>query len=107
VNDFVFVQRHPLLLNDDFWLELDEYRRAGGEQFLLAHIRVHRWSPSVFKQIKHVWTTFRSCVTLPVFACPEVDDQRWVKFVTAFGFKPFQQVICNNGARRPLYIHIV
>jgi hypothetical protein len=107
VNDFVFVQRHPAFLNDDFWFELDEYRRPGGEQFLLGHIRVHRFAPSVFKQIKHVWATFRRNVTAPIFACPEIDDQRWVKFVTALGFKPLQQIICNNGEVRPLYIHII
>lgn len=107
MNDFVFVQRHPARITDDYWFELDEYKRASGDQFLLVHIRVHKWSLSVFKRMLHEWRVFRQCITAPVFACPEVDDARWVKFVSAMGFKPLQQVICNNGASRPLFIHTV
>jgi hypothetical protein len=107
VNDFVFVQRHPALITDDFWFELDEYRRAGGEQFLLAHIRVHRWSPSVCKRIRAQWRVLRQFVTAPLFACPEVDDERWRKFVGMLGFKFLHNTTCNNGEVRPLYIHTV
>lgn len=105
MNDFVFVQRHHALLTDDYWFELDEYKRASGDQFLLAHIRVLNWSPSICKRIIKEWRLFRSIVTAPLFACPEVDDERWVKFVSLLGFKPLQQVICENGASRPLFIH--
>lgn len=105
MNDFVFVQRHPALITDDYWFELDEYKRASGEQFLLAHIRVHHWAPSVLKRILTEWRVFRQCVTAPIFACPEVGDAKWVKFVTALGFRPLQEVICNNGEQRPLFIN--
>lgn len=103
-SDFVFVQRHPVLLNDDFLCELDEYRRPGGEQFLLGHIRFLRFSPSTLKQLLRAWAAFRKSVTSPIFACPEVDDARWHKFVSLLGFKPLQRVTCTNGENRPLYI---
>lgn len=106
-NDFVFVQRHPAIITGAYKVELDEYRRADGDTILVGHIRVLRWSPSVFKEMKHVWATLRKCVTCPIFGCPQVDDARWHKFVTSLGFRPLQQTICNNGERRPLYIHTI
>ena len=107
MNDFVFVQRHHALITDDYWFELDEYKRASGDQFLLAHIRVFKWTPSVCKRIRAQWRVLRGFVTCPLFACPEVDDDRWCKFVGMLGFKPLQQVVCNNGETRPLFIHTI
>jgi hypothetical protein len=107
VNDFVFVQRHPALITDDFWFELDEYRKATGELLLLAHIRVHRWAPSVCKRIRAQWRVLRQFVTAPIFACPEVDDARWHKFVSMLGFKFQQYIVGNDGTDRPLYIHTI
>jgi len=107
LDDFVFVQRHPALITDDYWFELDEYKRASGEQFLLAHIRVHHWSPSVFKRILREWKVLRTCVTAPLFAVPEVDDDRWRKFVGKLGFKFLQDTVCVNGERRPIFLHTI
>jgi hypothetical protein len=107
LNDFAFVQRHPIQITDDYWCEIDEYRTAGGEQFLLAHIRVVHWSPSVCKRLIREFKTFRTVCRAPLYACPEVADAKWVKFVSLLGFKPLQDVICNNGAQRPLFIHSI
>lgn len=94
-------------MTDDYWFELDEYRRASGEQFLLAHIRVHRWAPSVFKRMFQEFKILRTCVTAPLFAVPEVDDARWRKFVSAFGFRFLHDTVCNNGLTRPIFIHTI
>jgi len=104
--NFEFIRRHDMRRTDDYWCELDEYRREDGQQFLLAHIRVYRWSPSVCKQLIREFRTFRSICNAPLFACPEVADEKWVKFVSLLGFKPLQDVICNNGELRPLFIQI-
>lgn len=105
---FKFVARHPALITDDYWFELDEYTREDGTQMLLAHIRVHNWTASVFKRIFQEWKVFRQCVTAPLFAVPEEADEKWHKFVTALGFKPLLDgVPCENGDIRPVYIHTV
>jgi hypothetical protein len=49
---FEFVKRHDVRRRTYYWCEIDEYKSAGGEQFLLAHIRVTHWSPSVCKQLR-------------------------------------------------------
>jgi hypothetical protein len=105
MDDFVFVRRYDALRTDDFLFEIDEYKRATGEQFLLAHILVHRWTPSVCKRIRQQWRVLRSFVTAPLFALPKTNDDRWRKFVGMLGFKPLHNVICNNGEERPLYVH--
>lgn len=103
--NFEFVKRHDVRRTYSYRCEIDEYRSAGGEQFLLAHIRVTHWSPSVCKQLRDEFKTFRTICKAPLFACPEVDDAKWVKFVSLLGFKFQQNVTCVNGASRPLFIH--
>jgi hypothetical protein len=102
--DFEFIERHRALTDNDYWFEIDEYVR-GGDQLLLAHIRVARWSPSVCKRIDKQWAIFRQCVTAPLFACGELDDDKWARFVSRLGFEPFQIVTCLDGEQRRLFIH--
>ena len=103
-SDFAFHARHTHDTKD-FLFEIDEYRRDEGDQLLLAHIRVLKFSKDVLKEMLRHWRVLRSFVTAPIFVSPQDDDEKWVKFVTLMGFKPFQQILCNDGASRPLYIH--
>jgi hypothetical protein len=102
--NFQLLARHRLHTTDDFWFEVDEYVR-GGDQLLIAHVRVVRWSPSVRKQCHEVWRAFRQCVTCPVFTLGQVDDKKFERFVRSFGYQPFQTVTCLNGEQRRLFIH--
>lgn len=100
-----FVKRHDVRRTEDYWCEIDEYENAGGEKFLLAHISVTRWSPSVCKQLVREFRAFRTYITAPLFACPKVADAKWVKFVSLLGFRFQEDIICGDGASRPLFIH--
>lgn len=108
-NSFEFVARHRLHTTDDFWFEVDEYLRprddAVGDQLLIAHVRVVRWSPSVRKECHRIWDAFRACVTIPVFTLGIVDDKKFERFVRSFGYEPYQIVTCENGEQRRLFIH--
>jgi hypothetical protein len=92
---------------EDCTFELDEYRDDAGKQMLLAHLRVHKWSPEALKRIRHDWRVFRSVVTAPLYASPMQDDPKWIKFVTLMGWRPFSKVLCQDGIERPLFIHTV
>jgi hypothetical protein len=100
--EFEFVVRHCVLDRPEYLFEIDEFRR-GQDPFLQAHFVVHYWSPSVFKRILSEWRVFRSIVTTPLYALGEDDDDRWRRFVSHLGFKPFTTVVCNNGQQRSLY----
>jgi hypothetical protein len=105
---FEFVERHRARETDDFLFELDEYIRSDGAQLMLAHIRVFKLTPSILKQMLREWDVLRSVVRVPLFACPEVSDDKWKSFVKLFGFVPFMDAVpCVNGDVRPLYIHTV
>jgi hypothetical protein len=104
--DFEFVTRHVVLDYPEYWFEIDEYRRPDGAQFLLAHLRVEKFTSSILRRIDHEWRTFRACVSAPLFAVAEEDDAKWERFVARLGFKPFQEVICNNGVPRRLFISV-
>lgn len=104
LEDFKLLTRHRLYTTDAFWFEMDDYRRAG-DQLLIAHVHVERWSPSVCRELTSVWDAFRKCVTMPVFTLGLVDDDKFERFVRRLGFQPFQTVTCLNGEQRRLFIH--
>ena len=52
--------QHVAHQTDYVTFELDEYRDASGRQMLLAHLRVHRWSPSVFKRLRREFSEMRT-----------------------------------------------
>jgi hypothetical protein len=105
VTDFEFVARHSVLNYPEYHFEIEELKR-GSEQMLLAHIRVHKWSKEVFKDIVTKWRVLRECVTAPLFAFAEVDDDKWERFVRFLGFKPLSEVILTDGTPRRLFIHV-
>jgi hypothetical protein len=100
---FEFVKRHDMRRTDDYWCEIDEYRR-GEDQFLLAHIGVYRWSPSIAKQLVREFKLFRETCRAPLFAC-HLADEKWVKFVALLGFRFQQPIVCDDGITRALFIH--
>jgi hypothetical protein len=106
VSNWQFVTRHHAHGTDDYWFELDEYR-DGARQLLLAHIRFARFTPAIYKRVLREWSVLRSCVTAPLFAIPEVNDLRWLKFVQKLGFRPFSHVMCDDGERRPVFISTI
>lgn len=109
----VFLKRHLAHETDYCTLELDEYRTDAGEQMLLAHLRVHQWSLSALRRIQHDWAAFRRSVTTPIFSLPMLAPSdpafdKWLRFVTMFGWRPTgQQVLCLDGIERPLFIHTI
>jgi hypothetical protein len=98
---------------DDVTFELDEYRDAEGHQMLLAHLRVHQWTPSAMRRIRHDWSVFRKAITTNLYALPMLSPEdpefsKWERFVTSMGWRPIHsKVLCHDGIERPLYIHTV
>lgn len=104
---FKLVTRHDVRRTDDYWFEIDEYEDAGGQRMLLVHLQFFRWSPSVLKQVIREFKQFRQHVRAPLFACPPVADAKWRKFVTLMGYRYLQDIPCDDGETRPLFIHTV
>lgn len=105
--DFKFVARHNVRRTDDYWFEIDEHQDTSGQTMLLVHLRFFRWSASVLKQVVREFKLFREHVRAPLFASPPADDPKWHKFVSMMGYRPLQDIVCEDGEMRPLYIHTV
>lgn len=103
-SSFEFVALHDVLATEEYKVHIEQFRR-GQDDFLLLHWRYFKWTPSVFKRSIAHWHALRRCVTAPLFALGEVDADKWQRFVTRFGFTYLQDVICENGESRRLFIH--
>ncbi len=89
----------------EYVFELEEMRN-GDDQMVFAHIRVHEWSKAVLKQMLADFKAFREHVTCPLFAVSEHDGDKWEHFISYFGFKFLQNVICENGEERRLFLNL-
>ncbi len=91
---------------DEYHFAVEEFR-CGEKQMLFLHLTIHKWSPSVYKEILRNWKLFREFVTCPVFATGGhvTDTLKWEHFVSRLGFKFLQDVVLENGAERQLFVH--
>lgn len=102
--DWKRVAHHPAIDDPDFTLSLEEYRN-GAHQMMFIDLGVRRWSPGMLRRFADGWKIFRKHITCPLFAFPDVDDGKWEKFVTRFGFKPLSTIQCTDGSFRRIFWH--
>lgn len=104
---FEHVTYHRVFETEDALCELEELRRpCDGATMLMIHARMARWSPQLLKACLKHWQLFRTVVTAPIFASPQVHDAKWEKFITLFGFQPLIDAApCNDGETRPIWIN--
>jgi hypothetical protein len=89
----------------EYHFALEEFRR-GKDQMVFLHLTVKKWNTDVAREILRNWKLFRQCVTCPVYAIGGTDDtEKWEKFVSLLGFKPLMPIVCENGAKRRLFMH--
>lgn len=104
-DDWRALDEQVLIDKDTYHFAIEEFQR-GEDRMLFVHLRVRKWSLSVFKEILRNWRLFRECVTCPVYAVGGVDDTtKWERFVTRLGFRYLTDVVCENGATRRLMLH--
>jgi hypothetical protein len=98
------IATHIPVNRPEYRWELDEYRNDADEQMMFAHLTVFKLTPSLIKQMLATWRLFREHVQCPLFAIGEVDDDKWSRFVSLFGFKFLMEVVCENGQHRRMFI---
>jgi hypothetical protein len=105
IDHWVLQDEVPVIDKDDYYFAIEEYRR-GEDQMVFLHLTVHKWTPSVFKEILRNWKLFREYVTCPLYAIGGVEHpEKWEAFVSRLGFKFLIDVVCENGAKRRLFVH--
>jgi hypothetical protein len=99
-----FVKRHTARSTDDYLAEIDEYVREDGEQFLLVHLRVFKFTPRVLRRILTEWRCWRALCKQPLFACGEREDRTFQHFVKLLDFESLMPVVTECGEERTLYV---
>jgi hypothetical protein len=103
--DWKLVGYHEVRDTPDYHCGMDEYRR-GKDQMMFIHFTFHNFTKKTLKQALAEFKLLRECVTCPLYACADHDDDKWRAFVKLFGFKPLIVGKCTDGKQRNIYIHI-
>ena len=83
----------------------NEYIFDTGEVMTLFHLDVFYFSASILRQMLRQWEVFREHNPVVLFCHGEVDDEKFAKFVSKFGFKPLKVVPCSDGVNRRLFVN--
>lgn len=89
----------------EYLFEVEEYR-CGKDQMVFVHLHVWKWSKTVFKRLKKDFALFRECIPGPIFTAGTNDDDKFLRFVSLFGWTPLTVIPCTDGKTRRLFIHI-
>ena len=95
-----------LIKRPEYHLELEHTPLSNGHVAFSLHFEVFQWSPSVYRQMKRDWDSIRPLIDAPIFAANVDEDDKWVKFITRFGFRYFKQVVGTDGSQRGLYLNL-
>jgi hypothetical protein len=77
-----------------------------GSQMIFVHMDVYYWGPSILKKMIAQWPVFRaSLASTPLFCMGTVDDAKFEKYVTRFGFEYLSDIPCTDGQVRRLYVN--
>lgn len=99
------IAEYIVLDNPEYELALEEFRNCP-HQMVFIHLWVKQdWSLKLLKRFKHEFAVLRKHVTCPLFAGAIDDDDKWVKFIELFGFKPLTEFTDTDGRRRRIYWH--
>ena len=105
INDWVPQEEVTVHDTNTYYFALEEFRR-GEDQMVFLHLTIHEWKPSVFKEILRNWKLFRKHVTCPLYVTAGIAAvEKWEAFVSLLGFKPFIDVVLENGTPRRLFVH--
>lgn len=105
IDGWTLVSEQKLIDCPEYLFELEEYR-CGEKQMVFVHLHVWKWSKGLLKRLQDVFAKFRECVPGPIFTAGTHDDDKFLRFVSLFGWKPFTTIPCTDGKTRRLFIHI-
>ena len=97
-----------VIIKPEYQFRIEEFRDGEDHQMVFLHLNVSSWTPTVAKEIIRNWKLFRQCVPCHVYGvCGEGDTAKWERFVSALGFQPLMNIVCENGQERRLFVHSI
>lgn len=76
-----------------------------GQQMTFVHLDVFYISPSIMREMLRLWPVIQKHMNCVTFCLGEVDDEKFDKFVSRFGWRYLRPIPCTDGRTRRLYIN--
>ena len=76
-----------------------------GNLMTFVHIEIHDWRPSTWRRLKANWPAVLARLPKVFFCQGKVDDAKFQKFISYFGFSFLADCICTDGVNRRIYIN--
>lgn len=70
-----------------------------------VHLDVYYLSKTILKRLDREWALFRQYVPVVLYCMSEVDDEKWARFISRFGFSYLCDVGCSDGRTRRLFVN--
>lgn len=87
----------------DVWLNHQEIEP--GVYMMFIHLDVYCFTPDVLKRLQHEWRKMRPTLPPMVFCHGHIDDDKFHRFVTRFGWEHIHYTPCSDGVTRRIYVH--
>jgi hypothetical protein len=88
-----------------FDVQLQLKQPEPGTLMTFVHLDVYQTSPSVMRDLIRVHNKLRPTLPPMIFCQGHVDDHKFHRFVTRFGWEPLSNIPCTDGTTRRLYVH--
>lgn len=88
-----------------FDLAVNYQQPQPGTLMTFVHLEVYQTAPSVMRSMQAMWSTVRPTLGPIVFCHGEIDDHKFHKFVTRFGWQHLSHTNCSDGKTRRIYVH--
>jgi hypothetical protein len=99
-------ERVVLLDRTDYIVEYHTVEVDDGPPMTFVHLDVFFFSPSVLRDMRKTWPAVFSALNAPaVFCVGDVDDAKFHRFVTRFGWRYLKPLPCTDNKTRRLYVH--
>jgi hypothetical protein len=97
--------RVTLHTDPDFEVWVNTKQPSPGVVMTFLHNDVFRWSIGTLRRLNAVWPGIREQLPPIIFCHGHVDDEKFHKFVTHFGFQHIHHTPCSDGQTRRIYAH--
>ena len=100
----IYVESHLIIDDPDFYADIDEYKDPDGNSMPFIHVRVNRFTPSILKRIKEVWSALRASVQGPIFCSRSDEDETFRKWLDLFEFRFVGAIPDGLGGTARVYV---
>jgi len=89
----------------DFDVSITIQEPETGAFMPFVHLDVYYWAPSTLRKLIALHKTLRPTLSNILYCHGTVDDEKFDRFVTRFGWQVLSSAPCTDGKTRRIYVH--